>query len=60
MRLGALKEADINIASLYELCLNHAGETLEVEIQRPSEEKPIVTRLKLPEKEFVYPPREVK
>jgi len=60
VRLGPLKEGEINDIAIYELCLNHAGETLEVEIQRPGEERPIVTQLKLPEKIYAYQPRETK
>jgi hypothetical protein len=57
VRLGSLKEGDIDVVSLYELCLHHAGETLEVEIERAGEEKPLLKHLKLPAMEYVFPPR---
>jgi len=59
-RLGPLQQSDLNIYSIYELCLNHARESLPVEILRPGEVRPIVTRLKLPDKIFEYPPRELR
>ena len=57
VRLGPLKGPEINEIGIYELCLNHAGETLEVEIERPGEEQPLLRHLTIPEKKYEYPPR---
>jgi hypothetical protein len=56
IRLGPLKEAEINSETLYELCLHHAAERLEVEYARPGRSKHIVTHLRLPEKMYSFPP----
>ncbi len=60
VRLGPLREADLNAVSIYELCLSHANETLDVEVTRPGESQRIIAKLKLPEKQYEYPPRKAK
>ena len=57
VRLGPLKGSEINEIGIYELCLNQAGETLEVEIERPGEEQPLLRHLTIPQKKYEYPPR---
>jgi hypothetical protein len=55
--LGSLKEAEINAISIYRLCLDHAGEMVELRVQRSGEDDTTTLRVRLPKKEaFVCDP----
>jgi hypothetical protein len=54
-RLGSLKEGAINAQSLYELCLHHAGEEIEIEFQHQGEATTNTAKLKLGAKTFEFP-----
>jgi len=56
VRLGPLQEAEINAFSIDKLCVEHAGEKLEMRVQRWGEDKATVLNLKLPAKEFLRGP----
>jgi predicted aspartyl protease len=58
VRFGPLKEADINAMSIYRVCLDHPGGTVEVQVQHSGEGKASVLKVKLPEEELVSPPKQ--
>jgi hypothetical protein len=57
IRMGPLREAEMNTLTLYDLCLNHAEELFEVDLLRPGQSSPITTHLQLPKKIYIFPPR---
>jgi hypothetical protein len=52
LKLNSIEERALNAASIYELCNEHAGETIDVEIARAGEPKTIQTRLTLRKKQL--------
>ena len=56
-RLGPLKEPELNYLTLYQLCLDRAGDSLEVEVARPGVKEPLRKFITLPELQFDYAPR---
>jgi Aspartyl protease len=52
VRFGPLKEAEITAMSIYGVCLDHPGKTIEVQVQHSSEAKTSILKLTLPEKDL--------
>ena len=55
VRLGPLKEGDINAFSISKLFLDHAGESVEVQVLHSGDDKATTLTMELPEKELAYP-----
>lgn len=54
-RIGSLADHDMNAVSLYELCLHHPNEIMEVEVERRGQPGPFVTHLLMPKKQYAFP-----
>jgi hypothetical protein len=53
-RIGPLTDRDMNSVSLYELCLHHYREIMEVQVERPGVPS-FVTHLLMPPKQYAFP-----
>jgi hypothetical protein len=54
-RIGSLTDREMNAVSLYELCLHHYNEVMEVEVERPGEPNAFVTHLLMPRRQYAFP-----
>jgi len=54
-RIGSLTEHDMTAVSLYELCLHHYNEIMEVEVVRPGQPGSFVTHLFMPQRKYAFP-----
>ena len=52
--MGSLTDDMMNAPSLYELCLHHFSEIMEVEVARPGAEKTFITHLEMPRKVYAF------
>jgi hypothetical protein len=57
LKLGPLKENELTITSVYDLCESSAGQTIDVEYARIGEQQTFKRRLNLLEKQYLYPPQ---
>ena len=57
VKIDPLSGKDLCLSSIYELCLNKAGQTIDVEFLHTGDAQPIKTRLVIGKKQFLYPPR---
>jgi len=60
VRLGPLTDAEMNAASLYDMCIHHFSEIMEVEVIRPGAEKSFITHLVMPQKQYAFPVQGIK
>ena len=54
-RIGSLTDREMNSVSLYELCLHHYNEIMEVEVERPGQPGSFVTHLLMPRRQYAFP-----
>lgn len=54
-RIGSLTDHDMNSVTLYERCLHHPSEIMEVEVERPGMPGSFVTHLLMPQKQYAFP-----
>jgi hypothetical protein len=54
-RIGSLTDREMKAVSLYELCLHHYNEIMEVEVQRTGQASSFVTHLLMPKRQFAFP-----
>jgi hypothetical protein len=54
-RIASLTDKDMNAVSLYELCLHHYNEIMEVEVERPGQPSSFITHLLMPQKRYAFP-----
>jgi hypothetical protein len=54
-RIGSLTDREMSAVSLYELCLHHYSEIMEVEVQRPGQSSTFVTHLLMPQRRYAFP-----
>lgn len=59
LRVGSMSGADLTVYSVYDFCETHAQQTFEVEYAREGMDGSKTTQLRLPAKEYTYPPRKV-
>lgn len=45
LKLGPLRESELNLASIYELCVKYAGQTIDIEYRRDGDENILKARL---------------
>ena len=53
---GDIERGKFNFGAVYDLCLKHAGEAVNVKLLREGKELPIVTKLTIDERQFLVPP----
>ena len=53
-RIGSLTDREMNVTTLYDLCLHHFNEIMEVEVERPGTPT-FVTHLLLPPRRYAFP-----
>jgi len=55
VRMGSLTDNLMNAAAIYDLCLHHYSEIMEVEVARPGVEKTFITHLQMPRQHSAFP-----